>query len=145
VALLRAWSQTFDGHPLSWTTTSGRAVEPQIVAWIGNVATELHLALRILDRAGHHPGFGLRLEVPATLDLLGDTRMPSLLRHASEVTGHSGVILEAVGGDLLTFVIGEGVFARIDGKAYQAEALRETADLESLEASGRGLGSSMLD
>jgi hypothetical protein len=140
---LRAWPQTFDGHALTWITTSGHAVDPQIVAWIGNIGIELKVDLRILDRAGHHPGFGLRIQVPATLDLLDDARMPSLLRRASDVAGQSGVILETAGGDRLTFVIGEGVFGRINGTTYEAEALRDSADLEKLEASGLPLSGRM--
>lgn len=69
--------------------------------------------------------------------------MPSLLRRASDVAGQSGVILETAGGDRLTFVIGEGVFGRINGTTYEAEALRDSADLEKLEASGLPLSGRM--
>ena len=82
----------------------------------------------------------MRLEVPNSIDVIADARIPVLLRGASNLSGDKNVIIERADGGRVTFVLGEGIFSRVDGVNREDLAIRDAVALEQLESRGRGLG-----
>lgn len=133
------WTETFEGVPIEWPSRAERAAGPAVQSWLAGIEEELGIHIRLRDTTGYHESFGLRLEVPANVSLMTDPRIPVLLRGASNLSGHRNVIVERAGGGRLTFVLGEGVFSRVDGIRHDNLALTDAAAFEQLEAQRRGL------
>lgn len=133
-SILRIWAKTFDGQPLDWPTTAEEAAGAAIRNWLADVSSDLGVRIRLLDSKAYHPAFGLRLQVPTSLSLLHDPRVPALLRGASNMSGLRDVMVERPDGDRVSFVLGEGTFCLIGGSRHEAPGLRTPEALEALEA-----------
>ena len=77
--------------------------------------------------------------MPVNVRLLEDRRVPTILRGASNISGGRNVIIETEGGDRLTFVLGDGLFGRVQGGEYENIALQDAASLEELERRGSAI------
>lgn len=138
-AVLRAWSKTFDGQEIQWPTAAELQAGSEVRLWLAGISDEVRLRVRLLTTSGFHPAFGLRLQVPLNIRLLEDRRVPAILRGASNISGGRNVIVETEGGDRLTFVLGDGLFGRIQGGEYENTALQDAAALELLEHEGSAI------
>ena len=138
--LFLGWTETFDGMPIVWPSRPERAAGSAVRSWLDSIERDLGIRIRLRDTQGYHKTFGLRLEVPGSIDLIADARIPVLLRGASNLSGDKNVIIERAGGGRVTFVLGEGVFSRVDGVTREDHAIRDAVALEQLESRGRGLG-----
>lgn len=136
---LRMWPRTFLDKPIDWPTSAELNAGPLVKEWLARLSGQLGIRIRLLDTDGFHPNFGLRLEVPASVNMLDDVRMASILRAASNLSGHRDLMIERPAGDRMTFVLGEGLFARVQGQTFSAPHINGAHALEDIESRGVGL------
>jgi hypothetical protein len=133
------WPQTFLGKPIDWPTSAELNAGALVREWLARLGSQLGIRMRLLDTRGFHPNFGLRLQVPVTVSIVDDVRIAAILRAASNLSGHRDLMIEHPGGDRLTFVLGQGLFARIDGQMYSAAHINGAHALEDIESNGLSL------
>lgn len=132
--VLRAWDETFDGRLIEWPP-SLVAAEHALTEWLWRFGRKSRLRLELLRSRDFHPAFGMRIQVESEVDLLRDPRIPGLLRSASNFSGRRDSMVEKTNGDRVTYVQGEGVFARVGGRRLDLVDVREPEHLEALERS----------
>jgi hypothetical protein len=137
------WPTTFLGEAIEWPSLAELAAGMAVRQWLAAMSRELRVRLRLLDRQGLHPSFGIRVLVPRSVDLLQDPRIPIVLRGASNVSGNRDAIAEDEEGNRLTLVLGEGLYGRIHDRRYDFKSTGNPDELERLERSGQGLAALM--